>query len=51
MTVEEGIKFGFKIFKEILGDKFNPQRFNVAYIKNSEERYKRLTDEELNEYK
>src|SRR4030043_2295513 len=34
MTIKEAIKLGMNIFKEILGDKFNVQRFNIAYIEN-----------------
>jgi len=50
MKIEEGIKLCFEIFREILGNKFDINRFNVAYIKKSENRFKRLSPEELRKY-
>jgi len=50
MKVEEGLKLAFDIFKEVLGDKFNIERFNAAYVKKNEDRLKRLKTEELKKY-
>ncbi len=49
-TIEENIKLGFDIFKKVLGNKFDVNRFNVAYV-NKEGKLKRLTDKEIEKYK
>jgi len=51
ITIDEGIKLGIKIFEKILGNKFDLKRFNVGYIKNNEERLRKLNTEELKKYK
>lgn len=51
MTIKEAIKLGMNIFKEILGDKFNVQRFNIAYIENKEGKIRKLNKEEIANYK
>ncbi|MBI5803897.1 archaeal proteasome endopeptidase complex subunit alpha [Candidatus Pacearchaeota archaeon] len=50
INVEEGIKFGLKIFKEILGKSFDINRFEVAFIKSSEEKFERLYGDELKKF-
>ncbi len=50
IKIEDAIKLGLKIFKEILKEKFNIQRFNISYIKNEEHKFKRLNDEELGKF-
>jgi len=50
IKVEEAIKFAVDIFKEVLGDKFNIERFNVGIIKKDEGKLKRLKGEELKKY-
>lgn len=50
ITIEEGIKFGLKIFKEILGKNFELGRFEVGFIKTSEEKLERLQGEELRKF-
>jgi len=50
MKIEEGIKFVLGIFKEILKDKFDINRFNVAYIKKNEDKFKKIKTEELKKY-
>jgi proteasome alpha subunit len=47
MTIEEGIKFAMKIFKEMLEKNFDLSRFDVRYIKTKEEKLVRLHGEEL----
>jgi len=50
MTIDEGIKFCLKIFKEILEKNFELGRFEVGYIKTSEEKLKRIAGDELKKY-
>jgi proteasome alpha subunit len=51
MTIKESIKLGVNIFKTILGDKFNIQRFNIGYIENKEGKLRKLNKEEIANYK
>ncbi len=51
MTIEQGIKLALDIFKRVLGDKFDIQRFNIAYIKNEEGKLTRLKNNELGKFK
>ena len=51
MEIREAVKLALEIFKEILGDKFDIQRFNIAYIKKDEEKLRKLTREETRKYK
>ncbi len=50
MSIEEGIKFALKIFKEILEKNFDIQRFDVGYVKNSEGELVRLHGDELKKF-
>lgn len=50
MNVEEGIRFGLKIFKQVLDKNFDLERFEVAYVKLDEERIKRIQGEGLKKY-
>jgi len=50
MSVEDGIKFALKIFKEILDKNFDLQRFDVGYVKKGEEKLVRLHGDELKKY-
>ncbi|MBX4196618.1 archaeal proteasome endopeptidase complex subunit alpha [Candidatus Pacearchaeota archaeon] len=50
MTIEEGIKFAMKIFKDILGKNFELSRFDVGYIKKADEKLVRLHGDELKKY-
>ena len=50
MKIEEGLKLCFEIFKEVLGNKFDISRFNVAYVKDSEGKLKRLKAEDIKKY-
>lgn len=47
MKTDEAIKLSLEIFKEVQGDKFDINRFNVGIIKNEEGKLKRLTTEEI----
>ena len=50
LTIEEGIKFILKIFKEILEKNFDLNRFDVGYIKLSDSKLVRLHGDELKKY-
>ncbi|MDD5193702.1 MAG: archaeal proteasome endopeptidase complex subunit alpha [Candidatus Nanoarchaeia archaeon] len=50
MKIEEGIKLCFEIFKEVLKDKFDINRFNVAYIKKEDSKFKKLKTEDLKKF-
>jgi len=50
MTVEDGIKFSLKIFKEILEKNFDLNRFDIGYVKNKDQRLVRLHGESLKKY-
>ena len=50
MSVEDGIKFVLKIFKEILGKNFELERFDVAYIKIHDAKMVRLHGDELKKF-
>jgi proteasome alpha subunit len=50
MTIEEGIKFALKIFKDSLEKNFDLQRFDVGYIKTKDEKLVRLHGEELKKF-
>ena len=50
MTIEEGIKFVLKIFKEILGKNFELSRFDVGYITLKDQKLTRLHGDDLKKY-
>jgi len=50
MTIEEGIKFCLKIFKEMLEKNFDLQRFDVGYVKVADEKLVRLHGEEIKKF-
>ena len=50
MTIEEGIKFCFKIFKDIMEKNFDLQRFDVAYVPIKTSKLVRLQGEELKKF-
>jgi proteasome alpha subunit len=50
MSVDEGIKFGLKVFKEILGKNFELDRFEVGFINVSDEKLERLQGDELKKF-
>jgi proteasome alpha subunit len=50
ITIDEGIKFILKIFKEMLEKNFDLQRFDVGYVKISEGKLARLHGDELKKY-
>ncbi len=50
MTIDEGIKFAMKIFRDMLEKNFDLNRFDVGYIKTKEEKLVRLHGEELKKF-
>jgi len=51
MTIEQAIKLSLNIFKKVLGDNFDIQRFNIAYIKKEDGKLNRLNNNELGKFK
>ncbi len=50
LSVEEGIKLGLNIFKEILGKNFSLGRFDVGYINTDETKVNKLSNDGLKKY-
>ncbi len=50
LSIEDGIRFCMKIFKEVLGKNFDVTRFEVAYVKIVDEKLQRLQSEELRKF-
>ncbi len=51
MTIEQAIKLALNIFKKILGNAFDIQRFNIAFIKNNEKKLNKLKGDEIARFK
>jgi len=49
-TIEEGIKFALKVFRDLLEKNFDLQRFDVGYIKIKDEKLVRLHGEDLKKF-
>jgi len=50
ISIEEGIRFCMKIFKEILGKNFEVERFDVGYINREDIKLVRLHGDELKKF-
>ncbi len=50
MSVEQGISFIMKIFKDVLQKNFDTARFDAGYVKTNEGKLKRLQGEDLKKY-
>jgi proteasome alpha subunit len=50
LTIKKGIKLALDILKDVEDKKFNTNRFEVCYIKNEDERVKRLYGNDLQEF-
>ncbi|MEK6860060.1 MAG: archaeal proteasome endopeptidase complex subunit alpha [Nanoarchaeota archaeon] len=50
MKIEDGLKLAFEIFREVLGNKFDINRFNAGYIEKDKGRIKKLKMEEIKKY-
>tara|TARA_Y100000310_G_scaffold340149_1_gene434967 strand:- start:1249 stop:1968 length:720 start_codon:yes stop_codon:yes gene_type:complete len=47
ITTDEAVKLALKIFKDVLGDKFDVNRFNVGVIKTEDKKLRKLGVEEI----
>jgi proteasome alpha subunit len=50
LTIKKGVKLALKIFKEIQGNKFNLDRFELSYIKNDDVKIVKLEGEGLKNF-
>jgi len=50
LTIKKGVKLALTIFKEIQGNRFNLNKFELAYIKKDDTKIKRLEGEELKDF-
>ena len=51
LTIKESIKLALQIFKDILGENFDLNRFNISYIENKEGKLRKLNKEEIAGFK
>jgi|TARA_Y100000310_G_C20684279_1_gene817992 proteasome alpha subunit len=49
-TIKKGVKFALDIFKEIQGNKFSMNKFELAYIKKDDSKIKELDGEKLKNF-
>ena len=47
MSVEDGIKFGLGLMKDFLKGEFNFEGVDVAYVSSKDQRYTKLSDDEI----
>ena len=47
MTLDEGLKLGLQCLKKVLGNEFDLERIDGAYIKTDEKKFKRYSVEEM----
>jgi proteasome alpha subunit len=45
LTIKKGVKISLDIFKEVQGNKFNLNRFELSYIKSDKRKLKRVSEE------
>jgi proteasome alpha subunit len=50
MTIEEGLSFIMKIFKQLLGKNFDAERFDAGYISQKDQKLVRLQGDDLKKY-
>ena len=50
MSIDDGIKFALRIFKDILGKNFNVERFDVGYVKKAEKKFARVNGDALKKF-
>ncbi len=50
MTIEEGFKLAISTLKKVLGDEFNVDRLDCAYIKTDEKKFRKLDKESIKKY-
>jgi len=49
-TIKKGVKVALDIFKEIQGEKFNLERFEMAFVKNDNDKLERVIGEKLKDF-
>ena len=47
LNIEDGLKLSLKALKKVLGENFNVERIDAAYINTSEKKYKRVTKQKM----
>lgn len=47
ITIEDGLKLSIKALKKVLGDNFNVERIDAAYIRTDEKRYQKVSQSRL----
>lgn len=50
MKIEEGIRLGINLLKDFLGEKFNAERVDIAYIKSEEKKFQKLCPSDVKKY-
>ncbi|MDD5699800.1 MAG: archaeal proteasome endopeptidase complex subunit alpha [Candidatus Nanoarchaeia archaeon] len=50
LTIKKGVKLALDIFKEMQGDKFGLERFELAFIRTDKEKLDRVTGEKLKDF-
>ncbi len=50
ITIKKGAKLALDIFKEVQGEKFNLDRFELAFVKNDTEKLERVVGEKLKDF-
>ncbi len=51
LSLKKGVKLALDIMKEVQGDKFNVDRFEIAYLENKDVKIKRLEGKEIEEFR
>lgn len=51
LTIKEGVELALDIFKDIQGDDFDLNRFELGYIENKEQKIKRLEGKDISKLK
>ena len=47
LTIEDGLKLSLKALKKVLGENFNVERIDAAYISTTEKKFKRLMKQKI----
>tara|TARA_Y100000294_G_scaffold176548_1_gene199238 strand:+ start:147 stop:911 length:765 start_codon:yes stop_codon:yes gene_type:complete len=47
LTIEEGFKISLRALKKVLGDNFNIERIDAAYIKTDDKKFKKFSKEKI----
>jgi len=50
ITIKKGAKLALDIFKEVQGEKFNLDRFELAFVRNDTEKLERVVGEKLKDF-